>query len=110
MWRCAAQIGREFRALSGSEPIGFEETNSSGSQPLLDLEFSGRVFRGAAGLTRANIILKRRRGDRGLEKAYFDQARIALDPEDIARSVLLAPEQPAHMQIPQIFILPVNRW
>jgi 3-hydroxy acid dehydrogenase / malonic semialdehyde reductase len=69
-----------------------------------------RVTEVLPGLTRTNIILKRHRGDRSLEKAYFDHARLALDPEDIARSVLFALEQPAHMQIAQIFILPVNRW
>ncbi len=69
-----------------------------------------RVTEVLPGLTRTNIILKRHRGDRSLEQAYFDQARIALEPEDIARSVLFALEQPAHMQIAQIFILPVNRW
>lgn len=69
-----------------------------------------RVTEVLPGLTRTNIILKRHRGDRTLEKAYFDQARIALEPEDVARSVLFALEQPAHMQIAQIFILPVNRW
>ena len=69
-----------------------------------------RVTEVLPGLTRTNIILKRHRGDRSLEQAYFDQARIALEPEDVARSVLFALEQPAHMQIAQIFILPVNRW
>lgn len=69
-----------------------------------------RVTEVLPGLTRTNIILKRHRGDRTLEKAYFDQARIALEPEDIARSVLFALEQPPHMQIAQLFILPVNRW
>ncbi len=69
-----------------------------------------RVTEVLPGLTRTNIILKRHRGDRTLEKAYFDQARVALEPEDVARSVLFALEQPAHMQIAQIFILPVNRW
>jgi 3-hydroxy acid dehydrogenase/malonic semialdehyde reductase len=69
-----------------------------------------RVTEILPGLTRTNIILRRHRGDATLEKAYFDQARIALDPEDIARSVVFALEQPPHMQIAQIFILPVNRW
>jgi 3-hydroxy acid dehydrogenase/malonic semialdehyde reductase len=69
-----------------------------------------RVTEVLPGLTRTNIILKRHRGDRTLEKAYFDQARITLDPEDIARMVLFALEQPAHMQIAQLFVLPVNRW
>jgi 3-hydroxy acid dehydrogenase / malonic semialdehyde reductase len=69
-----------------------------------------RVTEVLPGLTRTNIVLKRHRGDRALEQAYFDQARIALDPEDIARVVLFALEQPAHMQIAQLFVLPVNRW
>jgi 3-hydroxy acid dehydrogenase / malonic semialdehyde reductase len=69
-----------------------------------------RVTELLPGLTRTNIILKRHRGDRALEKAYFDQARTALEPEDIARMVLFALDQPAHMQIAQLFVLPVNRW
>lgn len=73
-------------------------------------ETAVRVTEILPGLTRTNIILKRHRGDRALEKAYFDQARIALDPEDIARLVVFALEQPAHMQIAQLFVLPVNRW
>jgi 3-hydroxy acid dehydrogenase / malonic semialdehyde reductase len=40
----------------------------------------------------------------------FDQARIALDPEDISRTIVFALEQPPHMQIAQLYILPVNRW
>jgi 3-hydroxy acid dehydrogenase/malonic semialdehyde reductase len=69
-----------------------------------------RVTEILPGLTRTDIVRRRHRGDKELEKAYFDQARIALDPEDVARSVLFALEQPAHMQVAQLFILPVNRW
>jgi 3-hydroxy acid dehydrogenase / malonic semialdehyde reductase len=69
-----------------------------------------RVTEVLPGLTRTKIVLTRHRGDKVLEKAYFDQARIALDPEDISRSILFALEQPPHMQIAQLFILPVNRW
>jgi 3-hydroxy acid dehydrogenase / malonic semialdehyde reductase len=35
---------------------------------------------------------------------------MALEPEDIARMALFALEQPPHMQIAQLFVLPVNRW
>jgi 3-hydroxy acid dehydrogenase/malonic semialdehyde reductase len=69
-----------------------------------------RVTEILPGLTRTDIVLKRHRGDRTLEKAYFDQARIALAPEDVARSVLFALDQPPHMQVAQLFILPLNRW
>jgi 3-hydroxy acid dehydrogenase/malonic semialdehyde reductase len=69
-----------------------------------------RVTEVLPGLTRTSIVLKRHRGDRSLEQAYFDQARIALDPEDVSRAIIFALEQPPHMQIAQLYILPVNRW
>ncbi|HEY6028012.1 MAG TPA: SDR family oxidoreductase, partial [Pseudolabrys sp.] len=42
------------------------------------------------GLTRTGIILTRYRGDRDQEKAYFDQFEMALEPADIARSIMFA--------------------
>lgn len=69
-----------------------------------------RVTEILPGLTRTNIILKRHRGDKLLEQEYFERFKIALDPEDIARSVLFALDQPEHVQIAQLYILPVNRW
>jgi 3-hydroxy acid dehydrogenase/malonic semialdehyde reductase len=62
------------------------------------------------GLTRTNIILTRYRGDRAQEKAYFDQFKMAMDPEDIARSIVVALNQPRHLQMAQMVILPVNRY
>ncbi|HEX2115693.1 MAG TPA: SDR family oxidoreductase [Alphaproteobacteria bacterium] len=62
------------------------------------------------GLTRTNIILTRYRGDRAQEKAYFDQFKLAMEPEDIARSIMFALNQPRHVQMAQIVILPVNRY
>jgi 3-hydroxy acid dehydrogenase / malonic semialdehyde reductase len=62
------------------------------------------------GLTRTGIILTRYRGDRAKEKSYFDQFKMALDPEDIARAILFALSQPRHVQVAEIVVLPVNRW
>jgi len=62
------------------------------------------------GLTRTGIILTRYRGDRDQEKAYFDQFEMALEPDDIARSIMFALEQPRHVQVAQMVVLPVNRW
>lgn len=62
------------------------------------------------GLTRTNIIVTRYRGDRAMEKAYFDQFKLALDADDIARSIMYALEQPRHVQVAQMVVLPVNRW
>jgi len=62
------------------------------------------------GLTRTNIIITRYRGDRAKEKEYFDQFKLALDPSDIARSLVFALDQPPHVQIAEMMILPVNRY
>lgn len=62
------------------------------------------------GLTRTGIILTRYRGDRAQEKAYFDQFEMALEPDDIARSIMFALSQPRHVQVAEIVVLPVNRW
>jgi len=76
-----------------------------------DLAETGvRVTEILPGLTRTGIILKRHRGDRAAEQDYFDRFKMALEPEDVARAVMFALAQPEHMQIAQIFLLPVNRW
>jgi 3-hydroxy acid dehydrogenase/malonic semialdehyde reductase len=62
------------------------------------------------GLARTGIIVTRYRGDREKEQAYFDQFKIALDPEDVARVILFALDQPPHVQIAEIMVLPVNRF
>jgi 3-hydroxy acid dehydrogenase / malonic semialdehyde reductase len=69
-----------------------------------------RVTELQPGLTRTNIILTRYRGDRKKEKDYFDQFKMALDPADIARSIVFALDQPPHVQIAEMMILPVNRY
>ena len=69
-----------------------------------------RVTEMQPGLTRTNIILTRYRGDREKEKDYFDQFKMALDPADIARSIAFAQDQPPHVQIAEMMILPVSRY
>lgn len=69
-----------------------------------------RVTEIMPGLTRTGIILSRYRGDQAMEKAYFDEFKMALDPEDVARTILFALSQPRHVQIAQVVVLPVNRW
>jgi 3-hydroxy acid dehydrogenase/malonic semialdehyde reductase len=69
-----------------------------------------RVTEMQPGLTRTGIILTRYRGDRKKEKDYFDQFKLALDPADVARSILFALDQPPHVQIAEMMILPVNRY
>jgi 3-hydroxy acid dehydrogenase / malonic semialdehyde reductase len=69
-----------------------------------------RVTEILPGLTRTDIVLKRHRGDRKLEQEYFERFKVALEPADIARAVMFALDQPPHVQMAQMYILPVNRW
>ncbi|MCU1441735.1 MAG: short-chain dehydrogenase [Rhodoglobus sp.] len=62
------------------------------------------------GLARTGIIVTRYRGDREKEQAYFDQFKMALDPEDVARVIMFALDQPPHVQIAEIMVLPANRY
>jgi NADP-dependent 3-hydroxy acid dehydrogenase YdfG len=69
-----------------------------------------RVTEIMPGLTRTGIIAARYRGDEEETRRYFAQFKMALDPEDVARCVMFAIEQPAHVQLAQLVVLPVNRW
>lgn len=69
-----------------------------------------RVIEIMPGLTKTNIVTTRLRGDEDAARAYFDRFGMALDPEDIARCAIFALEQPPHVQIAQMFVLPTNRW
>ena len=69
-----------------------------------------RVTELQPGLTRTGIISTRYRGDEAKTKAYFDQFKLAMEPEDVARCVVFALDQPPHVQIAEMMILPVNRY
>jgi 3-hydroxy acid dehydrogenase/malonic semialdehyde reductase len=69
-----------------------------------------RVTEILPGLTRTDIVTSRHRGDEKAARDYFERFGMALDPEDIARCVSFALDQPAHVQIAQMFVVPTNRW
>jgi 3-hydroxy acid dehydrogenase/malonic semialdehyde reductase len=69
-----------------------------------------RVTEILPGLTRTGIIRSRYRGDEEEERRYFEQFGMALAPQDVARSVMFALEQPREVQVAQIVVLPANRW
>lgn len=69
-----------------------------------------RVVELNPGLTRTGIISARYRGDQEETERYFDQFKVAMAPEDIARCIVFALDQPPHVQLAQMVILPVNRW
>jgi 3-hydroxy acid dehydrogenase/malonic semialdehyde reductase len=69
-----------------------------------------RVVEIMPGLTRTGIVKARYRGDEEETRRYFEQFRMALDPEDVARCIMFAVDQPPHVQMAQMVVLPVNRW
>jgi NADP-dependent 3-hydroxy acid dehydrogenase YdfG len=69
-----------------------------------------RVTEVMPGLTRTGIIAARYRGDMDETQRYFERFKMALDPEDVARCVIFAIDQPPHVQLAQLVVLPVNRW
>jgi 3-hydroxy acid dehydrogenase/malonic semialdehyde reductase len=69
-----------------------------------------RVTEILPGLTRTGIIATRYRGDQEKTNAYFEQFKQALEPEDVARVIVFALDQPPHVQIAEIMVLPVNRY
>ena len=76
-----------------------------------DLAETGiRVTEIMPGLTRTDIVLKRHRGDAAAAQRYFDGFRTTLEPDDVARAVLYALDQPRHMQVAQMFLLPTYKW
>ena len=69
-----------------------------------------RVTEIMPGLTRTGIIAARYRGDEEAAERYFAEFKMALAPEDVARCILFALDQPPEVQIAEIVVLPVNHW
>lgn len=69
-----------------------------------------RIIEIMPGLTKTDLIRKRYRGDVGRAEEYYRRFEMALDADDIARTVLYALAAPAHMVLAQAVVLPVNRW
>jgi 3-hydroxy acid dehydrogenase/malonic semialdehyde reductase len=69
-----------------------------------------RVIEILPGLTKTDLIRKRYRGDEQRTEEYFARFKMALEPDDIARTVLYALDAPAHMVLAQAVVLPANRW
>ena len=81
---------------------GFSET--------LRLDYAGRGIRVTEimpGLVRTGFA-QQRLGDARQAQAFYDSFEQCLQPEDVARTVLFALQQPEHVEIAQLVILPVS--
>lgn len=80
---------------------GFSET--------LRLDYAGRGIRVTEimpGLVRSGFA-EQRLGDARKAQEFYDSFEKCLDPEDIARTVVFALQQPPHVEIAQLVVLPV---
>jgi len=81
---------------------GFSET--------LRLDYAGRGIRVTEimpGLVRTGFA-RQRLGDAQAAEHYYDSAEQCLQPEDVAQTVLYALQQPEHVEIAQLVVLPVS--
>ena len=79
-----------------------------GFSESLRLDFAGtgiRVTEILPGMVRTNFALNRW-GDPARAKRFYDDFGVCLTPQDIARTVLFALEQPPHVVISQLVVVP----
>jgi NADP-dependent 3-hydroxy acid dehydrogenase YdfG len=65
-----------------------------------------RVTEILPGLTRTEFAASRHRGDSTKGTAYYDSFAEVLDPDDIARAIVYALEQPARVTVAQMVVVP----
>lgn len=81
-----------------------------GLSETLRLDYAGRGIRVTEimpGLVRTGFA-QQRLGDAQEAEQYYDSFDRCLQPEDVARTVLYALQQPKHVEIAQLVILPVS--
>ena len=81
-----------------------------GLSDTLRLDFAGRGIRVTEimpGLVRSGFA-EQRLGDAQQARDFYDSFDQCLDPDDIARTVLFALQQPRHVEIAQLVVLPVS--
>jgi NADP-dependent 3-hydroxy acid dehydrogenase YdfG len=81
-----------------------------GLSETLRLDYAGkgiRVTEIMPGLVRTNFA-SQRLGDEQKADEFYDSSGPCLAPEDIARTVVFALQQPAHVEIAQLVVLPVS--
>jgi 3-hydroxy acid dehydrogenase/malonic semialdehyde reductase len=80
-----------------------------GLSETLRLDFAGRGIRVTEimpGLVRSGFAVQRL-GDAQRAQDFYDGFEQCLDPDDVARTVLFALQQPRHVEIAQLVVLPV---
>ena len=95
-----------------SSSAGPNASGSDGDQLAQDLE---HVFAELGQLVEKEDTMVREADAMKSELLHLNERtgpvfKMALDPADIARSIVFALDQPPHVQIAEMLILPVNRY
>jgi 3-hydroxy acid dehydrogenase/malonic semialdehyde reductase len=81
-----------------------------GLSDTLRLDFAGRGIRVTEimpGLVRSGFA-EQRLGDAQQAQDFYDSFEQCLDPDDVARTIIFALQQPRHVEIAQLVVLPVS--
>ena len=81
-----------------------------GFSESLRLDYAGRGIRVSEimpGLVRSGFA-GQRLGDEEKAEAFYDSFEQSLSPEDVAQTLLFALQQPKHVEIAQLVVLPVS--
>lgn len=68
-----------------------------------------RVTEILPGMVRTEFAANRWHGDETQAKKYYDEFGACLAPADVARSVVFALQQPAHVVIAQLMVVPISQ-
>ena len=69
-----------------------------------------RVIEIVPGLTKTGFAKARMNGNEEMARAYFDKFPTALDPQEIADSVIYALSRPRHVCVQQMVVTPSFQW
>jgi 3-hydroxy acid dehydrogenase/malonic semialdehyde reductase len=76
----------------------------------LDFRNTGiRVTEILPGMVRTDFAFHRRRGDEAGAENFYRQFGVCLAPADVARTVIFAVQQPAHVVIAQLMVVPISQ-
>ena len=98
-----------IQAMPGGAAYIAAKHGVHGFSRALRADYAGkgvRVSEILPGLTRTEFAEARLRGDKEKAAAFYENFDVVMEPEDVARAVLFALEQPPHVTIAELLVVP----